>query len=82
MSETVSVNVRFPKELHRAVKALSEAEDRSLNGQILACLRACVEGRHRTPSGASLPGEPGGRSEYTADSDPSKQEEAGGQKAG
>jgi hypothetical protein len=40
--DTVNVNVRIPAPLHGAIKQKAEAEHRSLNGQILACLERCL----------------------------------------
>lgn len=43
MPDVVKLQVRLPRELHEQLQALSESEQRSLNGQIIYLLRQAVE---------------------------------------
>jgi predicted transcriptional regulator len=63
--KSVTVNVRFPNDLHQEIAALAEAEDRSLNGEIVHAVRQYVAGR-RQQSGLLRCAEPAGP--YATDS--------------
>ena len=41
------ITVRFPKELHLAIKALAETERRSFNAQVIVLLEAALAARPR-----------------------------------
>lgn len=47
MDETkeTAVTVRFPKELHLAIKALADRERRSFNAQVIVLLEAALASR-------------------------------------
>jgi len=44
-SKETAVTVRFPKELHQAIKALAEQERRSFNSQVIVLLEAALAAR-------------------------------------
>jgi len=55
--DTVSVNLRLPKGLHAAIKQKAEAQNRSLNGQILRALAVFMLGdQSATAHPSKLPG--------------------------
>ncbi len=41
----VKTSLRIPPELHKAVHELAKQEERTFNGQIVACLRQIVAGQ-------------------------------------
>lgn len=43
IGDTVKLQVRLPRDLHEQLQALSEEEQRSLNGQIVYLLRRAIE---------------------------------------
>lgn len=49
----MTVNVRFPDDLHRELVAMAEQDDRSLNGEIVHAVRQFIASR-RQPNEARL----------------------------
>lgn len=43
-----NVNIRFPDDLHERIKAESEADDRSLNAEVLALLKEALRAREKS----------------------------------
>ncbi len=46
-TKETAVTVRFPKELHLAIKAIAEKERRSFNAQVIVLLEAALAARPR-----------------------------------
>lgn len=54
-TEFRTISVRMPTEIHEALAQIAGKEDRTLNSQIVRCLRECVirvEGGHSPPEAA------------------------------
>jgi hypothetical protein len=47
--EMVTVSLRLPVGVHRALRQLAQEEDRSLNGEILHAIRVHLNKRRRRP---------------------------------
>jgi hypothetical protein len=45
----VQVTIRMPAALHREIKALAEAEHRSMHGQVLMLLKMALDTRRKPP---------------------------------
>lgn len=50
----MTVNVRFPDDLHREIAAMAEADDRSLNGEIVHAVRQFIAARRQQAGGPHL----------------------------
>jgi hypothetical protein len=50
-----SVNTRYPDDLHEQVKAASEEDERSFNGEVVWLLRQGLAARATTPVGEKEP---------------------------
>jgi hypothetical protein len=55
VSETRKINLRLPPDLHAALTQSAQADDRSVNRQINAILRAALTARGYMPTTANTP---------------------------
>lgn len=61
--DIVNFNLRLPRDIHEQLKVVAEEADRSIHGQILACLRSCVTAHRQASRTADT------RAPYTPEAD-------------